>query len=131
MKAKISLSGRFGKNKTVVLILLSTLLAGIFRWTVSYEGIENGNHWLFWIIGAALAGIFSVIFERNIFKAAVFITTGFVTAVVFRIIFDIIFIDPTSHNIFPIEIIIWAVLAFIPAILGAVIGYFIKEIVAP
>jgi ABC-type Na+ efflux pump permease subunit len=54
------------------------------------------------------------------------VTIGYVIALIVKIGFDLQ-VDPTSHNLFPFEVLISGFVAFVAALLGAAIGMIYKR----
>lgn len=59
---------------------------------------------------------------------AIYVTTGVLVAVMLRILFDLTFMDATSHNLLPIEILFAGVVAFPGALLGALVVFFATKV---
>lgn len=89
-------------------ILTGLILGGIAYWTPSYSDLyfqDSSIILVMWTAGAffgALALMF--LLQEKPWRLAILISGGFILAVVCRIIFDIIFVDRTHHNLAPFEI---------------------------
>jgi hypothetical protein len=124
MKANNEQTKSSNKSKDLYLkitvLIIALIAACIVRFTVSAEDIEGSGHSKTWLGVSFLTGILGgIIYRDNFFIPGLIVTTGFFTAVLLRIVYDLFLIDPTSHNLFPIELVIWSIMAFIPAVAGA------------
>ena len=54
----------------------------------------------------------------KVLKTAILISAGVCAAVLMRIVFDVVFIDETSHNLAPFELVIAGGLALITSLIG-------------
>ena len=123
------------KNKkdsvsTIIVLIVATLAACIVRFGVSYAEIDDDTHSKMWLGVSFLAGIAGgIIYRKNFLFPGLITTVGFIIAVVLRIVYDLIFVDPTSHNLFPIELVMWSIMAFIPALAGAFLSSMILRLI--
>ena len=107
----------------IVVFIVALIAACIVRFTVSPEDIESSGHSKMWLGVAFLTGILGeIIYRKNFYIPGLLVTAGFFVAVLLRIFYDLIFIDPTSHNLFPLELVMWSIMAFIPAVAGTFLG---------
>jgi hypothetical protein len=116
------------KNQLIV-ILLGLLYAAITCWPVLYFDLKmvSSTFFLIWFSGALVIGCLSVVLFRNEgLRSAVFVTIGFVLAVVLRIIYDSIG-DFSSHNLAGIEVVLAVLYAFPGALVGAIMGIVIQK----
>ena len=116
------------KNQLIV-IFLGLLYAAVTYWPVLYLDLKMVSRTLFliWFSGALIIGCLSVIFFKNEgLRSALFVTMGFVLAVILRIIYDSIG-DATSHNLAGIEVVIAVFYAFPGGLVGAIIGRVIQK----
>lgn len=112
-------TGIDSKTKFTVFII-AAVVAGIIRFSVSADSLEGVTHTKIWMGMSFISGFAAMfICRKNFAIPALIVTSGFAVAVVLRIVFDLVFTDPTSHNLFPIELIIWSLMSFIPAMAGA------------
>lgn len=117
------------KKNQLMVIFLGLLYATITYWPVIYLDLNMVSRIIFliWFSGALVIGCLSVILFRNEgLRSAVFVTMGFVLAVVLRIIYDSIG-DVTSHKLAGIEVFIAVIYAFPGALVGAIIGMVIQK----
>jgi len=123
------------KNKkdsvsTVIVLIVATLAACIVRFSVSYAEIDDDAHSKMWLGVSFLAGIAGeIICRKNFLFSGLMTTVGFIIAIVLRMVYDLIFVDPTSHSLFPIELVIWSIMAFIPALAGAFLSSMIFRLI--
>lgn len=116
-------------NLKVALFIVATFAACAVRFTVSYSDLDGDAQTKIWLGVSLLAGIAGGIIYRKSFPVAGLIATaGFVVAILARIVFDLIFIDPTSHNLLPFELVMWSVMAFIPVLAGAFLSSMILRL---
>jgi uncharacterized membrane protein YfcA len=114
----------FKDRDGIILLIGSTLAAGVLHWTVPYGEVDytSARYLTTWVIIAVIAGFLGVILLRKSTKhSTILVTTGFLLAVMLRVIYDGIQ-DPTSHNLFPFELLITMVIVLPPALIGAWVG---------
>lgn len=106
--------------------LLTTLLGlfiGAFTyWTVPYSEMSmlDLKFWAIIGVGSIICALVStVFFHQKPLDTGLFITLGVVLSVLFRIIYDTIFWDPSSHNLAGIELLIALLQSLPPALIGA------------
>lgn len=120
----------FKDKEGIILLLVVTIVAGAVYWSVPYGEVNFfGTQFLItWGIIAIVGGFLGVQFLRKSTRhSAVIVSTGFLLAVLMRIIVEGIQ-DPTSHNLFPFEIFITMILSFPPALIGSwLANYLIRE----
>jgi hypothetical protein len=108
-------------------ILMGLVVLAPFHWVIAYEQIDmiSLTYFLYSILTAGIVGGLGVFFfKRRIIGSAGWTTLGFVIAIMIKVIWDVIQ-DPTSHNLFPFEILIISVYSFPASLLGArIAGYF-------
>ena len=100
---------------------ISIISASIFYWIIPYSEINMTglSFILTWSITGFLVGGAGVgILKKSRLHAALLTTTGFITSVLIRMIFEFT-IDSTTHNLFPFEIMITMLIAFPSSFLGA------------
>lgn len=109
-------------NTKMKLFLFGILAGGISYWFNSYNeylllGV-NINYIMF--INSILFS-FIVLFylKSNSNDSAAIISLGALSAYIIRVLFDVIFIDNTSHNLLPFEIIMISLIVFPGTYLGA------------
>lgn len=122
-------TGNDSKIKFIVFII-ATIIAAIIRFSATSDVLEESAHNKIWVgvsFISSLAATF--IFRKNFVVPALIVTAGFTVAVALRIFFDLVFTDPTSHNLFPIELVMWGLMSLIPAMAGAFIGNMVLRLV--
>lgn len=108
--------------KNFWIILIGVIIGAISYWFNSYNDLYFlGIHiWILMGVGAFLGAILSrLLFLTKTSKSALFLTLGILISVLLRIIYDITFWDPTSHNLAPFEIIIAALITLPASFLGS------------
>ncbi len=114
----------------VIVFIIALLAACIVKFSISYAGLEDTLHTKIWLGASFISGIAgAVIYRKSFIFAGLITTAGFAAAVVLRIVFDLLFVDPTSHNLFPFELVIWSIMAFIPVTAGAFLSSMIFRII--
>jgi hypothetical protein len=76
------------------------------------------------IIGASLSTIF---FQKKPIDSGLLITFGVVLSVIFRIIFDVFYLDASSHSLAGIEIMIAGLQSLPPSLVGAYAAIILKK----
>jgi hypothetical protein len=96
------------KNKIVKLIILvGIMVGGLSYWFNPYDELSLLGISIYKLMGAgAFLGSLSLtlILNKRPWEIAILITTGIMISIMCRIIFDGIN-DPSTHNLFPFEII--------------------------
>ena len=114
---------KFNNMKTKIwIILVGILLGNISYWFNSFDeySVMGEYIYLFMSIGPLLGSfLFTIYLTENPAKIALLIYIGVLLAYIVRIFFDINFIDSTSHNLFPFEIIGISVVTIPSAFVGA------------
>ncbi len=122
-------SGHDSKIKVAVFII-TTIIAAIIRFSATSEILEESAHNKIWVGVSFILGFAATYVNRKNFAfSALIVTAGFTAAALFRIFFDLIFVDPTSHNLFPIELIMHGLMSLIPAMAGAFLCSMILRLV--
>lgn len=122
-------TGNDSKIKFILFIIV-TVAAAVIRFSASAETVEGSPHTKVWVGVSFILGFAATYFNRKNFAvSALIVTAGFTTAALFRIFFDLIFVDPTSHNLFPIELVMYGLMSFIPAMAGAFLCSMILRLV--
>ncbi len=112
-------------KRIVLLILLATLLqsAALFF----YAGHNHSNDYTLPFVAAGLLGfLFCLLTGLRQRTSVIIITIGSIIALISKIIVDTQ-VDPTSHNLFPFEIVLTALMASIAAISGVAVGLLCKR----
>ena len=111
------------------MFIVATIIAAIIRFSATSEILEESAHNKIWVGVSFITGFAaSFIWRKNFVAPGLIVTAGFTVAVALRIFFDLVFIDPTSHNLFPIELIMWGLMSLIPAMAGAFLSNMILRL---
>lgn len=117
------------KYSFVVLVVIALLGSGYFWWQPSSQQANLHDVTLPWGCVAFLTGVVGVlVLKRPILFSSWAAALGFILAVMARVIYDTR-IDPTSHNLFPFEIIIAFFISFTTSLLGGFAGWSLAKIV--
>lgn len=109
------------------LLLLSVLTAGVPIWFTSYHTFTNTKIIrVSAILTLLLALLFSLLTNDQNKKIFFILAAGFVSATIIKIIIDSIS-DPSTHNLLPFEIIYYAIIASLAALIGVGVGFVIKR----
>lgn len=110
--------------RLILIVVVATLVCGIPYWPVAYREVSlPGNPpTSTFLIGGALAGLLAARLLRPARLAPILaVTGGFVIAVLGRVTVETAR-DPTSHNLWPFEVVIIGGIGLIAASLGVGIG---------
>ncbi len=109
-----------------LLILFATLLQGAAF--LFYPGHNHSNDYTVpFVAGVLLAFLFCSLTRLRLSTIVIIITISNTIALIGKIIVDMQ-VDPSSHNLFPFEIIITAFIACIAAVIGAAVGLLGKRL---
>ncbi len=106
-------------------IVVGILAGGIPYWPIPYNDINMTESSLLvqWSLSVGAAALMiSALSPLGPFKSAVITGIGLPLAVFVRVITDG-FADPTSHNLWPLELVIACVVAILPALIGSYVGF--------
>jgi len=93
-----------------------------------YVQTDMPGSFFIWSVGAFFGSLLLMLFvNEKPPKIALLISLGIALAVIARIIYDTIFVDSTSHNLAPFEIIICGIIAIPSAFVGVYLGLLIKK----
>ena len=107
------------------IVLITVIMTGIFLWFFSDHN-QNNDFTIPFVLSVLFTLSFSILTELQI-KNIVFATTiGVIIALIIKIIIDTQF-DPTSHNLFPFEILIDLIFILIASLIGAGIGFIYRR----
>lgn len=109
-------------NESLWVTIVGMIVGGISYWFNEYNIMEIGGISIYLIMGVgSLIGSMLMQYRYKLkpVKSAQFISLGVIFSVLIRIIFDTAFVDSTSHNLAPFEVIIAATIAFPCALIGA------------
>ena len=116
----------FNDKLSLLIIGLSLLVGGIIYWTIPIDDIAllSRQFIVKWCLPVILIGLISFpIGKKRPLNSSILITIGFVSAIIVRIIYDTVIIDPTSHNLWPFEIVISICITFPIAFIGSTISF--------
>jgi len=114
------------KTRSVAfIVLISVVVTGIFVWFSSNHN-HNNDFTIPLVLSVLFALAFSILTELQLRKIVFATTIGVVTALIIKITIDSQF-DPTSHNLFPFEIMIDFVLISIASLIGVAIGFIYRK----
>jgi hypothetical protein len=107
--------------------IVSTLVMGFFHWRIPYSEVDFVTLIAPWLIISTVLG---VLFSHREIQIGLLrgaaVAVGGPLAVVLRVIVEVV-ADPTSHNLWPFEIIIAGILTGPTALLGAFLGSLIRR----
>ena len=107
------------------IILITFLVTGIFIWFSSYHN-HNNDFTIPLLLTVFFALAFSILTELQLRKIVLATMIGVIIALIIKIIIDLRF-DPTSHNLFPFEIVIGSFIISIGSLIGAAIGFIYRK----
>ena len=108
------------------IVLLTLVVTGIFIWFSSNHN-NNNNFTIPFVLSVLFTLTFSILSELQLKKIVFATTIGVITALIIKIIIDTQF-DPTSHNLFPFEIMIDLIIISIASLIGAAIGFIYRKV---
>lgn len=114
------------KNSSIVLALgffCSFLIVGLPYWQIPYAQVSLPNAVWGWplVVVTALAALPRAVSGTRFWPSALVVGASVPAAVLARIVYDTSS-DPTSHNLWPLEIILAAGPGFLAGVLGALVG---------
>jgi predicted neutral ceramidase superfamily lipid hydrolase len=113
------------KRLFAFIVQMTIVVTGIFIWFSSNHNRDNDP-----AIPSALAVLFALTFSiltELQLRIILFATTiGVEVALVIKIIIDWRF-DPTSHNLFPLEVLIDLIIILIASLIGVAIGFIYRK----
>ncbi len=124
MKARV-----FKDKNSILVVCLGFLAAAVPYWPIPYDEIQMTAtpFVLKWAVGSFATGVLATSFLKgDVLSSSINVLFGFLLAVIARIVFDCIQ-DPTNHNLWPVEVMVTAVVAFPSAWVGALVGSFLKN----
>ena len=113
------------------ILTASTILCGVAYWPLPY----NSHKWEWlqfggWALGTmAVAAVTKIKTELTIREATFLAGFGPAIANLIRILFETTFVDPTSHNLFPFEIVIAMFVGIPSAALGSGVGHLVQKFI--
>jgi uncharacterized membrane protein YeaQ/YmgE (transglycosylase-associated protein family) len=111
-------------------ITLAGLIIGVIAyWVEPYVQTDIPGSFFIWSVGAFLGSLLLMLFvNEKPTKIALLVSLGITLAVIAKIIYDTIFVDSTSHNLAPFEIIICGIITIPSAFAGVYLGLLIKKV---
>ena len=109
-------------NTKMKLFLVGILAGGISYWFNNYNEyllLGVNIHFIMLINSILFSFIVTYYLKSNSNDSALIISLGALSAYIIRILFDVAFIDNTSHNLLPFEIIMISLIVFPGTYLGA------------
>lgn len=114
------------KRNLQLLLLIATVYAGLLLLFLPFYSFLK--HWkAFALHQFLLALFFTGLTKEQEKKILAIVPGGLLIAVFIRVMIEGI-ADPTSHNLWPFELIMYAVVAFPSALIGTGVGFFAKRI---
>ena len=107
------------------IVLITIVVTGIFIW-FSFIHNHNNDFTIPFVLSVLFTLLFSILTELQIKKIVFATTIGIMIALIIKIIIDTQF-DPTSHNLFPFEIMIGLTFISIASLIGAAIGFVYRK----
>lgn len=108
--------------------LVGLIIGEMSFWVETYFQSDIPVIFLIWSIVAFFGSLFLKLFvNEKPPKIALLVSLGIVLSVLLRIIYDITFVDSTSHNLAPLEIIICGFITIPSAFMGVYLGLLIKK----
>jgi hypothetical protein len=111
----------------VIIVLATAVATGAFLWFFS-----NHNHNNDFTIPVSLAILsvlaFSILTELELTRIAFTVIIGVMIALIIKIIIDWQF-DPSSHSLFPFEIVIDSFIILVASLIGVAIGLVYRKFI--
>ena len=114
------------KRLFAFIVVMGTVVTGIFIWFSSNHN-HNNDSTIPVAVAVLFALTFSIVTELQLKKILFATTVGVIIALIIKIIIDLQF-DPTSHNLFPFEILIDLIIISIASLIGAAIGFIFRRV---
>ncbi len=122
-------SGKFASKRLVAGFVVALLAVGAYWWPPSYSEIQViPSWWVFALISVAAAMIFASRDLRQSMMIGAGVAVGAMAAIIIRVIVDVV-ADPTSHNLWPFELVIASLFIVPSALLGAAVGVVVRRLV--
>ena len=117
-------------SKTDLIIAITTFVITLilYRSLVALNVEDDNKTTLFVAFSFIIAIASGYFYAKNFVRPALLITSAILAATLINIVFEIIFIDRTSHNLLPFELIYIFIIAYFPAQAGAFIGFAIAKL---
>ena len=107
------------------IVLITVVVTGIFIW-FSSDHNHNNDSTIPFVLSVSFALAFSILTELQLRKIVLATIIGVIIALIIKIIIDWQF-DPTSHNLFPFEIMIDLFIILIASLIGTAIGFIYRK----
>ena len=107
------------------IVLITVVLTGLFIWFSSNHN-QNNDFTTPFLLSVLFALGFDIVTELQKRKIVIATAIGVTLAFIVKIIIDWQF-DPTSHNLFPFEIVIDFIIASIASLIGVAFGYIYRR----
>ena len=118
-------------SSKIIILFFGFIVGAISNWPYPYTQLNllDLKTWIMVGVGAFIVSLLStLLFRKSPIVTAFFSSLGVLVAVLFRVIFDLIFVDYSTHNLVFFEIIVTAVQSFVPALIAASIGKTFKRV---
>jgi len=113
-------------NKPIALLLLITAVSVAAAMFLTSGPNHSNDITLPFFLSCFLSLFFVFWSGRRIGTVLLTITIGYVAATIIKIIVDLN-IDPSSHNLFPFEVLISGFVGLVAAVIGSAIGMIYKR----
>lgn len=116
-------------KRIAIAVVAGTLACGLPLWPVPYSEVSMpGNPGAsVWIGLGTIAGVLAGLLIRRVRTAVLAVAGGFVLAVILRVVVDTAR-DPTSHNLWPFEVVIAGTIGLFAASIGVVLALVIRRL---
>ena len=106
------------------------VIGALSVWFVAYDKqvIMGVSSYTLIGIGSFVASLCLSLFRNDHPKQlALRVYLGILLAAIARIAYDTTLVDPTSHNLFPFELIVYTIFSLPPALAGAYLVYLVRR----
>ena len=113
------------RNRLIVAILVSFIVTIIYPTTLSYSELNAKSNILLqvWFCESIILGFILLYFsEFTLSKSIIAVVAGLVLSVMVRVIYDGFLIDPTHHNLWPLEVAIAVFIGGTGSLSGSLLG---------
>lgn len=114
------------KSLFLVIALVTAIVTGIFIW-FSLSHNHNNDFTIPFFLAVFLAFGFSILTQLELSKVVLATTIGETVALMIEIIIDVRS-DPSSHNLFPFEVVIDLIVISFASLIGAGIGFIYRKL---
>ena len=109
------------------IVLITAIVTGLFIWFSSNHN-HNSDFTIPIVLSILFTLSFSILTELQTRRIVFATTIGVMIALIIKIIIDTQY-GPTSHNLFPFEIIINSIVISIASLIGAAIGLIYRNFI--